>query len=130
MTTNRKKDFILISCILLFAVTLLGIQKTYGSSGDTVTITVNQEIYGTYSLDQDQTIRIENESGTNIVRIQNHEVWMEEADCPDGYCMEQGHISQSHQTLVCLPHKLVVEVTEGDSGQGSSQPPVADVIAK
>ena len=130
MTTNRKKDFILIGCILLLALTLLGIQKAYGSSGDTVTITVNQEIYGTYSLDQDQIIRIKNESGTNVVRIENHEVWMEEADCPDGYCMEQGHISQSRQTLVCLPHKLVVEVTEGDNGHNSSQFPVADVIAK
>lgn len=112
MTVKRKKDFILIICVLLLAVTLLGIQKAYGSSGDTVTITVNQKVYGTYNLNQDKTIQIKNESGTNIVRIQNHEVWMEEADCPDGYCMEQGHISQSHQTLVCLPHKLVVEVSD------------------
>lgn len=112
MTVKRKKDFILIISVLLLAVALLGIQKAYGSSGDTVTITVNQEVYGTYNLDQDKTIQIKNESGTNVVRIQNHEVWMEEADCPDGYCMEQGHISQSHQTLVCLPHKLVVEVSD------------------
>lgn len=112
MTVKRKKDFILIISVLLLAVALLGIQKAYGSSGDTVTITVNQKVYGTYNLDQDKTIQIKNESGTNVVRIQNHEVWMEEADCPDGYCMEQGHISQNHQTLVCLPHKLVVEVSD------------------
>lgn len=121
MTVKRKKDFILIICVLLLAVTLLGIQKAYGSSGDTVTITVNQKVYGTYNLDQDKTIQIKNESGTNIVRIQNHEVWMEEADCPDGYCMEQGHISQSHQTLVCLPHKLVVEVSDTSDNKTSEK---------
>lgn len=119
MTVKRKKDFILITSILLLAVALLGIQKAYGSSGDTVTITVNQKVYGTYNLDQDKTIQIKNESGTNIVRIQNHEVWMEEADCPDGYCMEQGHISQSHQTLVCLPHKLAVEVSDTSDNKTS-----------
>ena len=98
ITVNRKKDFILIISVLLLAVALLGIQKAYGSSGNTVTITMNRhKIYGTFSLDQDKTIQIKNEYGMNIVRIQNHEVWMEEADCPDGYCMEQGHISHSHQ---------------------------------
>ena len=121
ITLNRKKDFILIITVLLLAVALLGIQKAYGSSGDTVTITVNQKVYGTYSLDQDKTIQIKNESGTNVVRIQNHEVWMEEADCPDGYCMDQGHISQSHQTLVCLPHKLVVEVSNTSENENSEK---------
>lgn len=121
ITVNRKKDFILIISVLLLAVALLGIQKAYGNSGDTVTITVNQKVYGTYSLDQDKTIQIKNESGTNIVRIQNHEVWMEEADCPDGYCMEQGHISKSHETLVCLPHKLVVEVSNASENERSEK---------
>lgn len=121
ITLNRKKDFTLVIGVLLLAAALLGIQKAYGSSGDTVTITVNQKVYGNYSLDQDKTIHIKNESGTNVVRIQNHEVWMEEADCPDGYCMEQGHISQSHQTLVCLPHKLVVEVSDTSENETSKK---------
>ena len=121
ITVNRKKDFILIISVLLLAVALLGIQKAYGSSGNTVTVTANHKVYGTFSLDQDKTIQIKNESGMNIVRIQNHEVWMEEADCPDGYCMEQGHISHSHQTLVCLPHKLVVEISNASENETSEE---------
>ena len=40
---------------------------------------------------------------------------MEEADCPDGYCEEQGKINNRTQTIVCLPHKLVVKIkTEND----------------
>ena len=121
ITVNRKKDFILIISVLLLAVALLGIQKAYGSSGNTVTVTVNHKVYGTFSLDQDKTIQIKNEYGMNIVRIQNHEVWMEEADCPDGYCMEQGHISHSHQILVCLPHKLVVEISNDSENETSEE---------
>ena len=49
ITVNRKKDFILIISVLLLAVALLGIQKAYGSSGNTVTVTVNHKIYGTFS---------------------------------------------------------------------------------
>ena len=76
ITVNRKKDFILIISVLLLAVALLGIQKAYGSSGNTVT---------------------------------------------DGYCMEQGHISHSHQTLVCLPHKLVVEISNASENETSEE---------
>ena len=119
ITVNRKKDFILIISVLLLAVALLGIQKAYGRSGNTVTVTVNHKVYGTFNLDQDKTIQIKNESGMNIVRIQNHEVWMEEADCPDGYCEEQGKINNRTQTIVCLPHKLVVEIEEVENSDDS-----------
>lgn len=59
---------------------------------------------------------------------------MEEANCPDGYCEEQGKISGHTQTIVCLPHKLVVEVLENENDQsfGTSDPEDAapDTIAK
>lgn len=59
---------------------------------------------------------------------------MEEANCPDGYCEEQGKISEHTQTIVCLPHKLVVEVLENENDQGletsDSEDIVPDTIAK
>ena len=57
---------------------------------------------------------------------------MKEADCPDGYCKEQGRISGQKQTIVCLPHKLVVEVirqNDTDSKTAGDEL-VPDTIAK
>ena len=60
--------------------------------------------------------------------------YMEEANCPDGYCEEQGKISGHTQTIVCLPHKLVVEILENENDQsfGTSDPEdvAPDTIAK
>ena len=129
MLKKRKKDLIFIFSILIVAVFLLLIQRVYGNAqgeADMVKITVDQKLYGTYDLNKNQTITIQNDSGINTIQIQNKEVWMEEADCPDGYCMEQGHISHSHQTLVCLPHKLVVEISD-DSEKSESDS--IDIIA-
>ena len=39
---------------------------------------------------------------------------MKDAECPDKLCMRQGAISRDGQTIVCLPHKLVVEVIGGE----------------
>lgn len=129
MLKKRKKDLIFIFSILIFAVFLLLIQRVYGNAqdeADLVKITVNQKLYGTYDLNKNQTITIQNDFGINTIQIQNKDVWMEEADCPDGYCKEQGHISKNKQTIVCLPHKLVVEISD-DSEKSESDS--VDIIA-
>ena len=128
MLKKRKKDLIFISSILIFAVFLLLIQRVYGNAqdeADLVKITVNQKLYGTYDLNKNQTITIQNDFGINTIQIQNKDVWMEEADCPDGYCKEQGHISKNKQTIVCLPHKLVVEISDDSE---KSEPDSVDMI--
>lgn len=128
MLKKRKKDLIFIFSILIFAVFLLLIQRVYGNAqdeADLVKITVNQKLYGTYDLNKNQTITIQNNFGINTIQIQNKDVWMEEADCPDGYCKEQGHISKNKQTIVCLPHKLVVEISDDSE---KSEPDSVDMI--
>nr|WP_288695868.1 NusG domain II-containing protein [uncultured Dorea sp.] len=128
MLKKRKKDLIFIFSILIFAVFLLLIQRVYGNAqdeADLVKITVNQKLYGTYDLNKNQTITIQNDFGINTIQIQNKDVWMEEADCPDGYCKEQGHISKNKQTIVCLPHKLVVEISDDSE---KSEPDSVDMI--
>ena len=128
MLKKRKKDLIFIFSILIFAVFLLLIQRVYGNAqdeADMIKITVNQKLYGTYDLNKNQTITIQNDFGINTIQIQNKDVWMEEADCPDGYCKEQGHISKNKQTIVCLPHKLVVEISDDSE---KSEPDSVDMI--
>ena len=129
MLKKRKKDLIFIFSILIVAVFLLLIQRVYGNAqgeADMVKITVDQKLYGTYDLNKNQTITIQNDSGINAIQIQNKDVWMEEADCPDGYCKEQGHISKNKQTIVCLPHKLVVEISDDSEKSESDR---VDIIA-
>lgn len=129
MLKKRKKDLIFIFSILIFAVFLLLLQRVYGNAqdeADLVKITVNQKLYGTYDLNKNQTITIQNDFGINTIQIQNKDVWMEEADCPDGYCKEQGHISKNKQTIVCLPHKLVVEISDVSEKSESDS---VDIIA-
>lgn len=50
------------------------------------------------------------EKDYNIVVIENGEVYIKDANCPDKYCMKQGKTKDANKSLICLPHKLVVEV--------------------
>ena len=111
----KKKDLILGAGIIVIALAmLLVMQLTRGEEGNQIQVTLNGKIYGTYSLSKDQTIEVKDGDFYNRIRIEDRKAYMEEANCPDGYCEEQGKISGHTQTIVCLPHKLVVSLT-GDS---------------
>lgn len=131
----KKKDLILGAGIIVIALAmLLVMQLTRGEEGNQIQITLDGKIYGTYSLSKDQTIEVKDGDFYNRIRIEDGKAYMEEVNCPDGYCEEQGKISGHTQTIVCLPHKLVVEVLENENDQGletsDSEDIVPDTIAK
>lgn len=114
----KKKDILLGVGILIVALILFLIMKITGSAdGSQIRIMVDGVEYGVYSLDENQEIDVQLESGINRVCVYSGEVYMEEADCPDGYCINQGKISKVGQTIVCLPHKVVIEVIDAAVSQ-------------
>ena len=64
----KKRDYILIGCILLVAAVCAGFFLLTGKEAQEAVVTVDGEVYGTYSLAKDQTIEIQD---GNRLRIQN-----------------------------------------------------------
>lgn len=128
----KKNDVILGGGILIAALLLfLVMHLTRGEDGNQIQITVDGTVYGTYSLAKDQVIEVKEKDFYNRIRIQDGKAYMEEANCTDGYCEEQGKISGRSQTIVCLPHKLVVEVLDADGLENdSTSEQLPDTISK
>lgn len=128
----KKKDFLLGGGILAVAIVLFLVMRVTGSeSGNRIQVTVDGAVYGIYSLTENQVIEVKEGDFYNRIRIEDGKAYMEEANCPDGYCERQGKISGGAQTIVCLPHKLVVEVLEADdTSRDSGENSAPDVIAK
>ena len=128
----KKKDVILMGGILVIALALFLIMYlTRSEAGNQIRITVDGTVYGTYSLAKDQVIEVKENDFYNRIRILDGEAYMEEANCPDGYCEEQGKIRGRTQTIVCLPHKLVVEVLDEDGMEyDDTSEDVPDTVSK
>ena len=117
----KKKDILLAGGILLVALVLFLFMKMTGSrEGRTLRVLVDGEVYGIYSLAEDGVISIEQERGVNVIVIREGQAYMEEADCPDQYCVKQGKIHKKGQSIVCLPHRLSATV-EGEAEGGSAE---------
>ncbi len=77
-------------------------------------------VYGTLSAWGGQEIPISRTGNDECPEIHDGKADVTEADCPDKLCVHQKAISKTHETIVCLPNKVVVEVT--GEGERSSTP--------
>lgn len=96
---------------IIAGISALVVMFAQSGAGASVRVTVDGALYGEYSLSKEQSIFIESASGYNRLLIKNGSAYMAEADCPDKYCMDYKPVSRGGETIICLPHRLVVEVT-------------------
>lgn len=108
----KKADVRLILIVGVVCAALLIWRTLFLEEGVSVVVQVNGETYGTYSLNKNQTVSI---NDTNVLVIADGEAWMSEANCPDGLCVSQGHISTNGSMIVCLPNRVVVQVVDADA---------------
>lgn len=114
---NRKRRNDLIFIAVLTAVVMLAGAGLYflRGPGDSVTVTVDGTPYGTYPLSVDTVVEIATDGGYNRLVVQDGRAVMEAADCPDGICAAHRPISRRGESIVCLPHRVVVTVVTADT---------------
>lgn len=112
--SRYKKDILVIGLILVFALLSFVVLKATRERGAFAEVSINGEVVATYSLDEDRRETFRTKDGAyNTLCIEDGKVHIIEADCRDGLCIQQGKKSDIGETIVCLPHKLVITVTGG-----------------
>lgn len=116
---NRKhrNDGIFIA-VLLLTLFLAGAAFFFlREEGDTVTVSVDGKHYGTYPLHTDLTLSIrtgEDGEEENLLVIRDGTARVESATCSDGICAAHKPISREGESIVCLPHRVVITVHTSD----------------
>lgn len=62
------------------------------------------------------TLTFEDENGRNTVSVERGRIRVSQADCPDQVCVNQGWIFDDTAPIVCLPHRLMIEIVGGGGG--------------
>nr|MBP3598722.1 NusG domain II-containing protein [Eubacterium sp.] len=116
MKVLHKSDLITITILFFigFVASLL-IYMPSKTNGSFVEVRVNGVVTERYALSQPRTETVHTENGSNTFYIKDGKVTMQHADCHDQVCVSMTHISRQGQTIVCLPHKLVLAITNGDT---------------
>ena len=112
----KKTDFVAVAAALFVAGGLyFGLFAKNAEKGGTAVIYVDKETIARLSLENDIGYTVEAGGGYNVVEIENGMVSVSEADCRDKICVNHKSISMANESIICLPHKMVVEIEAGAS---------------
>ena len=118
--TKRKADVVFI-LILVGVVALAGLGlHLFRHPGDAVEVAVDGKVVATYPLTEDRTEDIRtgaDQQQLNRLVIEGGKARVETATCPDGICAGHRPIHREGESIVCLPHRVVVTVSTNDANQ-------------
>ena len=113
---GKREFFLLIAVVSIVLTAYLFRQNLYQEPASIVEISVidsqsEKVVLKTFDLTENLEYSIQTEpDGLNHLVIQNGNVWISSANCPNHDCVRQGTISQNGEMLVCIPHRLTVSI--------------------
>ncbi len=108
-----KNDIVLAVVIVLLATAGLLLFNLTKTTGDYVLVKIDGVEKYRYSLAENIDMVVfngENDEFWNRIVISDGTVCVSEANCPDKICVGHRKINKDNESIVCLPHKVVVEV--------------------
>ena len=108
----KRADLLLFFAVIIVGAVIFLVYRLSLSQGKIVRVSVDGEVLCELPLEEDVTREFGTPYGTNTIVIKDGEASVKEADCPDKICVKHKAVSMSGETIICLPHKLVVEVAE------------------
>lgn len=105
-----KKDAV----IILLIITAAALFATFGilrREGTSAVISVDGHTIMTLKLDSENcTFEPESAKGA-VIELNSGRIRVKSSDCPDKICVNTGYISKEGEKIVCLPKKLIIEIS-------------------
>ncbi len=111
----RRRDIGII--LLMLSVCCIAMYLLQRSKGvETAEISVNGELVASYVLADtpDGTFTLPEASGM-VFSIEDGAISVAETNCPDKRCMHAGAIRKPRETIICMPHRLVITISAAEA---------------
>lgn len=109
---------ILVSLLPLAIFTYVHAGKINEDSKVVAVISVNHEVVDRIILTDhtgtDTFDLVQSENERNTIEVKDDRIRMKSATCSDQVCVNFGYISKPGETIVCLPHKILIEIQTMD----------------
>ena len=116
---NKKKfknDIILAVIVIAVAAVGLLLLNIFKTEGSFAVVKIDGKETERYPLSVNTEVVIETgDDGRNTLVIEDSKAFMKDANCPDKICEGHSKISYKGETIVCLPHKVVIEIVADEN---------------
>ena len=118
MSKNRKTKNDIILAVIVIAVAATGVLllNIFKTEGEFAVVKIDGKETERYPLSVNTEVVIETENnGKNTLVIEDGKAFIKDASCPDKICEGHNKISFKGETIVCLPHKVVIEIVADEN---------------
>ncbi len=105
-----RRDLYLIGGLMLLAAVVALLLYTLAPQGRVAVVTLDGDEVARLDLGHDNTTVV---NGTHTVIVEAGSIRVTDAPCRDRICVHHAPVSRTGETIVCLPHSLVITVEEG-----------------
>lgn len=109
----KKLDFVLIIFLILFSFIFILKDRFFASNSNDkyIAISVDGKDYKNLEFKEETyTYPLKTKYGFNKIEIAKDYVRVLEADCPNKLDVLQGKIHLIHQSIVCIPNRMIIEI--------------------
>ena len=108
----KKADYLIGLVIAIIALGAFGVSRLFISAKDNLSVTIESAGTVIYKgeLAQDKEFMVETGSKHNLVVVKDGKVSVTEADCKDLLCKKRGEIKMAGESIICLPHRLIITI--------------------
>lgn len=112
----KKIDVFILSILFILGLLLTGlIYFPKSSVGSHVVIRENGIVRQMLPLTSNTCVTIPcDNGGINTIQVKDGAVSMIEANCADHICINHAPIHSSNESIICLPHRLTVEISNNE----------------
>lgn len=112
----KKADIVLCIAIIVVGLFVSWYSLTASQTGNEVVITADGEIFGIYALSENREIDVSRQGHSNHITIKDGKVSMTSSSCENQVCVHTGAISQTKDSIACLPNKVIIQIRSYSNG--------------
>jgi hypothetical protein len=112
----KKLDVVIIVILLVVSFIpelIFGVILDKSYNNTYAEITIDGKFYKRIPLSVhrgQENMEIKTNNGYNILIIKDNSIAIIDGDCKDKICIKSGYIKNVGESLICLPHKLMIEI--------------------
>lgn len=111
----KPLDLVIIALLFVASFSVLAFLP-HKQVGATAQARVNGKLVKTFDLNQNQLWTYRSSDGDyNEIQVRDGQIRVKKANCRDQIDVKKGWVSRVGDTIVCLPHHLVIQVMSGHS---------------
>lgn len=110
MSINKKDKILIISLLVISIISIL-ILNSNKKQGSVAYVYHDNKMLKEIDLNINKTYTFEGDKGKVIVTVKNKKIKVDKETSEYHLCSKMGYISKPHETIICLPNKIVIEIS-------------------